>query len=439
MGKLNAKLVEHAKPKEKEYRLPDGDGLFLRVRPSGAKSWLFCFRLGSDRTWRQMTLGAIDDVSLKEARAQLSEHRKLVAQGINPIFEREANKAKNMQAITMQLLFEQWIDAEKLDKANSTTWVKRHVDRWRLHLKNPLGNLLARDVACTHLSTALDGMSRKGIKEETRKALTTLNLMLDYGLARGLVTQNPARILKPKDFSATAARPRTRTLSFQELSKLWETLDQACSLTRDNDSTPTLMLVTATAIKILILTGARRGEVAGMRWDELNFVEKTWVLPEARTKNCQMHTVYLSEFAIQLIQALQPLTGNTPYVFNCQLGDKHIHQDTLTGVIHRLRGSAKGPKKKELTVAPLADIPAFTIHDCRRTAATMWGEYLKTAPHVIERMLNHQPLNRLVATYQCAVYAVEQQTAWLAWGRLIEQYVANGASNVVPIKQLATA
>jgi hypothetical protein len=62
MGKLTIKYIENnTLPREKEYREPDGEGLFLRVRPSGAKSWLFCFRIGSDRTWRQMTLGSLGE------------------------------------------------------------------------------------------------------------------------------------------------------------------------------------------------------------------------------------------------------------------------------------------------------------------------------------------------------------------------------------------
>lgn len=87
----------------------------------------------------------------------------------------------------------------------------------------------------------------------------------------------------------------------------------------------------------------------------------------------------------------------------------HIHEDSLTSAIAKLRG-AKGGKK----LSPLADLKPFTIHDLRRSAATAWGEYLKTAPHVIERMLNHQPLNKLVATYQHAPYVHEQKTAWIA-------------------------
>lgn len=120
-----------------------------------------------------------------------------------------------------------------------------------------MGTLLVKDVGRSHLSATLDAMTRKGIKEETRKALTTLNLMLDYALARHLIDQNPARMLKPKDFSATANRPRDRVLSSVELRQLWLALDQ---------SFLSMAATTAIALKLLILTGARRGEVAGMRW-----------------------------------------------------------------------------------------------------------------------------------------------------------------------------
>ena len=297
MGKLNAKLIEHTKPRDKEYRLSDGDGLFLRVRPTGSKSWLFCFRLGGNRTWLQMPLGSVSDVSLKDARAQLNTLRKQVAEGIDPRVAKAAAKTKNIEAITMQALFDNWIGFVKLDDKYSDTWIKRHQNRWKIHLKSSLGNLLAKDITRAHLATPLDEMTRKKIKEETRKALTTLNLMLDYGLARQYIDQNHARILKPKDFSATAPKSRSRVLNIQELRELWKALDLACDLKRGGDATPSLMVVTATAIKLLIITGARRGEVAGMRWDEINFTEEVWILPENRTKNSQSHTIYLPKIA----------------------------------------------------------------------------------------------------------------------------------------------
>lgn len=243
-------------------------------------------------------------------------------------------------------------------------------------------------------------MSRKGIKEETRKALTTLNLMLDYGLTRHAIEHNPARMLKPKDFAASATRSRDRALSIPELRTLWSTLDQATEARKGIAKTSTLSIIAATAIKLLVLTGARRGEVAGMRWDELNFEAGAWTLPSNRTKNRKQHVIYLGELALALIETLKPLTGNTLFVFNTGRNTGHIHTDSLTTAINRLKKSA-----------PLNELKPFTIHDLRRSAATAWGEHLKVKPHVIEHMLNHQPLNKLIAIYQRATYADEQKVA----------------------------
>jgi integrase len=279
-------------------------------------------------------------------------------------------------------------------------------------------------------------MTRKDIREEIRKALSTLNLMMDYALTRHFIELNPARLLKPKDFAATANRSRERALSLVELHKLWMALEQASDITQLEEEISAMSIITTNAIKLLILTGARRGEVAGMCWDELHLENGEWLLPQERTKNRQSHIISLSSLAIEIIQSLRPITGHSKFVFDTghYKDGGHIHPDTLTGVIARLRGTTKGVKKKIILNAPLADMKPFTIHDLRRSAATAWGEYLKTAPHVIERMLNHQPLNKLVATYQKAVYANEQRIAWIEWGKLIEHQIANVSINKIPVQ-----
>jgi integrase len=422
MAKLSAKTVEKALPKEKEYRLADGGGLYLRIRPSGAKSWLFLFRLAGFRQLLRMTLGSLEDISLKEARVKLPELRKLVATGMDPRKARAAAKIENIQALTMQTVFDAWLEFIRKAHKDNTVCAKRHEDRWRIHLKAALGKLLIRDVGRAHLAAALDVMTKKGIREETRKALSTLNLMMDYALTRHLIEQNPARILKPKDFSATANRPRDRILNLAELRQLWLALDQA--LIRELITGGVAVdRTTIIAIKVLILTGARRGEVAGMPWSELDFESKIWQLPSKRTKNRQAHTIYLSDFTISLIKSLGPSTGKSVFVFNTGRGTKqqHICEDSLNRAIDRLR------KRESSSIAALG---AFTIHNLRRSAATAWGEYLKTDPHVIERMLNHQPLNKLVATYQRATYAQEQKAAWLAWGEMVENKMAKEPNKI---------
>lgn len=436
MGKLNPKRIASLTPKDREYKLHDGSGLFLRVRTSGAKSWLFSFRLPNDIRQLRMTLGSIDSITLKEARNMLPELHKLISQGIDPRRAQAATRVQNTQAITMQELFQRWIGFLKATNEVTLGWIKKHEGRWKLHLKNSLGDILAKDITHAHLAAALDAMSHRGIKEETRKALTTLNLMLDYGRTRHLIDQNPARILKPKDFAASANRPRNRVLSLTELRRLWSVLDVATLKKSGKAKTSTMSPITAAAIKLLILTGARRGEVAAIRWDELNLAESVWLLPAAKTKNKQAHSIYLSNLTIYLLEELKLLTGNSQYVFDSQLSsNNHIHTDALTKAITRLRKINKDDETKN---GPLADMSPFTIHDIRRSAATAWGEHLKVAPHIIELMLNHQPLNKLIATYQRATYTKEQKSAWLAWGVIVEHQIANQPQNIILFKKSAS-
>ncbi|KTD00852.1 tyrosine-type recombinase/integrase [Fluoribacter gormanii] len=425
-NKLTKYEVDNAQPKNKEYNLSDGDGLFLRVRPSGAKSWVYFFRLGDDRRLHRITLGSLDDLSMKDAREELKSIRKLVSKGIDPRTARAAAKAENSQAITMQTLFDAWIIYVKATDQMSELWAKRHEDRWALHLKKALGNLLVKDVNRYHLSAVLEKMTLSGIKEETRKALTTLNLMLDYGLKHRHLTENPARLLKPKDFNVTANIPRDRALSLDELSKLWIALDKA---TTSYNSTS---IITVSAIKLLILTGARRGEVAKMSWKELDLQNGIWSLPKERTKNSRAHIIYLSDLAISIIRNLQPITGQSPYVFDTSRNAKesHIREDTLTRYIARLRQTPKSnrqtPSHEDFS---LVNMEPFTVHDLRRSAATAWAEHLKIPPHIVEKMLNHQPLNKLVITYQRATYSEQQKKAWLAWDIMVRDKMASYATN----------
>lgn len=126
MSLLTAKAVEKATPKEREYKLSDGGGLYLRIRVSGVKSWLFSFRLPDSRKVARMTLGSLEDLSLREARAKLPELRKLVAVGIDPRNARAAVKAENTQAITMQALLDIWLENVQLGNKVSLTAAKRH-------------------------------------------------------------------------------------------------------------------------------------------------------------------------------------------------------------------------------------------------------------------------------------------------------------------------
>lgn len=439
-NKITAKRYETAKPEAKRYQISDGGGLALWVYPNGRKSWIYRYRRPSDGKGDYYTIGP---APLAKARAARDECAELLRKGLDPKASKAAARIENVQALTMGSLLESWLAFVRQSGKVTSPWVDRHSDRWRLHLKRSLADLYVRDVTRGHLAGALDAMVRKGIKEETRKALTTLNLMLDYAVTRHHIDANPARLLKPKDFAVTAGRPRERALSLPELRKFWAGIDAASAEAEGVAKTARLSPVTATAFKLLVLTGARRGEVSSMQWSELDLKAATWTLPAARTKNRQAHTVYLSNLAVSLIETLKPINGNSPYVFDSGRSEKPkpMREDTLTQAVDRLRGtpgktakrSAKRPTNKPDYVPLLAGLTPFTVHDLRRSAATAWGEHCKADPHVIERMLNHQPLNKLIATYQRQTYADEQKAAWLAWGEIVAHQIAKDPENVTPI------
>ena len=420
MGKLTDLKLKTCDSQSKDTFIQDGDGLALRVLKSGSKSWVFRYRRPVDKKQDKFTFGQYPAVSLKDARELARKFKKQLDQGIDPKFARAAEYDRNAQALTLGAVFSLWLAHMENTNAVGAKTLKQHTGRWEKHLKAALQNILATDITRGHIAAALEAMRHAGIVEETRKALTTINLMLDYATSRHLIHENPARLLKPKDFKATSNAPRERYLSLAEMRTFWKALD-------DGRASP----LSIVAFKLLVLTGARRSEVVTAGWADIDIESGIWVIPD--TKNGKRHTVYLSTFAVNLIKSLIPLSGSGQYVFQSLSTDKHITADALTKNLARMQGA--GETGRPVTQSPLGHLEHFTVHDIRRSASTAWGEHLKVPPHIVEKMLNHQPKDKLVKTYQRAEYKAEQKAAWLAWSDKVEAVIARDPKNVQHITE----
>lgn len=288
-------------------------GLSLEVRSDRqAKAWLYRFRIGDKSC--EMTLGSYPALSLANARVKHKEAADLVKQGIDPRHHKAALKAKNEAVITMQELHERWITHQKLANEVKASTIQEHAYRWEHYLQGQLGKIRLDNLVRAHLANALDAM-RKSTKEQTRKAMSTLNGMMDYALVRGLIEENPMRLLKPKDFSASTPEGRSRWLTLAELNLLWLSVENKSMTGRGIAATSTLSLSMVGVIKTVILTGCRREEAVGLRWDELDIEQGIWVLPATRTKNGAGHTIFLSEMMIILLNEMKILNGQSPFVF----------------------------------------------------------------------------------------------------------------------------
>lgn len=211
---------------------------------------------------------------------------------------------------------------------------------------------------------------------------------------------------------------RDRALSLQELKEVWTALDAMNADRKGGD-------VFATIVKILILTGQRREEVAGMKWDELKDLDgenPVWELPGDRTKNGMPHIVPLSSQAAALLKNT-PRVGRSPFVFTTT-GKTHVsgfgkakeRMDAAIAKLHKKRGQSK-------------PVPPFVLHDLRRTVSTLMHEDLRIQPHVVEAVLNHISGHRrgVAGTYNRAEYLAEKRAALTAWADFIDRLVATKA------------
>ncbi|RDD48256.1 site-specific integrase [Aeromonas sp. ARM81] len=410
------KPVEGVKVKRYAIQSKHGGGLKIEIRESGLKRFVYRFKIGGSEG--ELLLGSYPALTLAKAREEHGKAVLLVKRGIDPTKFAAQEKAKNETALTMDELLGRWLDAQRIAQVVKPQTLQCHQDRWNRHLKKTLGNIRLIDLTRAHLAQALE-ITRRATKDETRKGLGTLNQMLDYAVVHCLIEANPARLLRPKDFGASAGSPRERWLTVPELRRLWKAIDEDLgsggSLAaggRGVSRHATISLPAANAIKLLILTGCRRGEVANMRFSHIR--DDIWTIPD--TKNGKPHSVFLSRQAKALIDE-QALYVNGDFVFESDRPKSDVIEPILVDSITR--------SLRRFISRSLSDMEPFTVHDLRRSAATNWAERLDAEERVIELCLNHLPLNKLVRTYHRSRHDDKKKMLWQRWGELVELEVAN--------------
>jgi Arm domain-containing DNA-binding protein len=155
MASIVERKLNALKPRARLYEEKYKGGLFVQVRSSGSKSWIFRYSRPLDSKQVRMTIGKYSDFTFDEIEEIAFSYRKLVKKGICPKQAKAAEVSHNKQVVTCDYLFEAWIGHSQLSQDVTVKWVKRHKDRWRLHLKKPLKDILAKDVTRGHLAALL--------------------------------------------------------------------------------------------------------------------------------------------------------------------------------------------------------------------------------------------------------------------------------------------
>lgn len=413
MGKagLTDKQVRYMEPGEKRKEVPAGPpgGLFLVLHPSGRKSWILRYRFRGGT--RGMTLQKpYPELSLAQARAEAKAALQTLRGGEDPA-TKAAEESKEPSAC--QAVADEWIERDVkgtrtckevrriLDKDILPEWKRKHIT----------------EVGRADVLRLVDSIVDRGAPVLANRTLSILKRWFGWLMERGYVEASPVAGLRPPGREES----RDRVLTDAELVEVWKAAGE-------------LGYPFGPYVRFLILTAQRRGEVAGMRWQDVDLEKKLWTLPAEQTKPGRVHDVPLSGPALEIVRNLPrfPLgpCGGCGFVEVEHLKPegkrnaktcKRFFQCVFTTT------SGKRPVSgfSKMKLALDGEDPKVTdwhIHDLRRTAATMMAK-AGVAPHVLAAILNHTPGSTQGVTmiYNRFRYLDERRAALEQWGKHVTE------------------
>ena len=407
--KLTAATVDKMQPTDRRQEIPDSlcTGLYLTVQPTGKKGWQVRYRHGG--VHRRMTLGGYPVLSLADARQRARDTMAAATEGRDPAGEVKAAKAPKPEDSRDKLaavigLFMKRHAAHNRRAADVAAMFKREImAKW--------GERAIHEITKRDAIDLLDAIVDRGSPITANRLLAHLRTVWTWAKGRDIITTSPFDGIKPP----SPEKSRDRVLTDQEIIWFW----RACEK---------LGQPFGPLYRLLLLTGQRLREVAEMTEGEMR--GNLWIIPAARVKNGDEHSVPLSEAVSAVLGAVQRISGKAGYVFTTT-GQSPVSGFTRAkGRLDRLMADIANEGRAE--GIDRIEIPPFTIHDLRRTAASgMAG--LRFPPHVVEAVLNHRSGTRrgVAGVYNRFDYADEKRAALEAWGNYVTRLAEGGADNVV--------
>jgi integrase len=342
-------------------------GFALRVSYGGGKSWVYFYRIGG--RLRRRSLGTYPAVTLQEARQLWRDAKHEVSLGRDPAWQRAFD-------LNFESVAREWLKRDQADK-RSLKEVMRIVEK---ELIPAWGQRSIQDIRRHDILVLSDQIADRGATTMARRVMAYVHRLFRWAKSRDLIEANPAADL-PKPGRETA---RDRVLTDSELVAVWNAAVE-------------LGWPSGDAVRLLILTGARRAEISELKWSEIH--GNTIKLSGARTKNAEPHDIPLSEAALSVLAQIPRVVGSE-FVF-----------------VNPLRSGAWSNAKLKLSAA---NVPQWRIHDLRRTVATglqKLGVNLQT----IEAVLGHASGSRsgVVGVYQRHSFDAEKRAALEAWGAYV--------------------
>ncbi|WP_295529182.1 tyrosine-type recombinase/integrase [uncultured Pseudacidovorax sp.] len=378
----------NAKPSDKPRKMADGSGMYLLVNKSG-KYWRWDYRFAGKRF--TMAFGVYPEVSLVQARERLQRERKTLSSGVNPMVQKKLSKqAADSDAVnTFEALTKEWLAHQ------AGRWEAVTLQRTRASLEADvypvIGALPATSVTPRVVMDLVKGIEKRGASEVAMRVLQRIKSVYRYGVTHMRVDSNPMVDLVPSDILRPRRVQHRPALSKPELPNFVRQLN-------DYSGDPH----TVNGLRLLLLTATRPGEVRGARWSEFDLESRQWRIPAERMKMRSEHVVPLSTQAVEVIEAMRPLSGTRELVFPSPFyPSKPLSENTFNSALARM-----GYKN------------CATAHGFRALFSTMANEQ-GWPPDVIERQLAHVERNQARAAYNRSTYLKQRSEMMQWWANLV--------------------
>lgn len=401
---LTDTAVKNLKPADKPLKVSDERGLYLLVKPQGAKLWRWKYRYGGKE--KLMALGGYPDVSLAQAREKREEGRKLLAAGVDPMGQR--HEVKVAQRIAMEDSFEavarKWWGSWKAARS------ERHADYVQRRLESDvfpiIGHRPIAELGAAELVAMVKRIEARGALDIAKRSMQTCGQVFRYAIAHGKAFRNPATDVRPSDVLPSRKQQNYARVGVNELPDLMRKIEvyQGAAITR-------------AALKLMAMTFVRTSELIGARWAEFDLDAGRWDIPGERMKMKTPHVVPLSTQAVTLLRALHTSTGSKAMLFPGERDPKKaMSNNTILKALERM-----GYKGR------------MTGHGFRGIASTLLHEQGFDHSH-IELQLAHQERDAVSASYNHALYLAQRARMMQSWSDYLDAAIAG---NVVALRKLS--
>jgi integrase len=401
---LTDTAIKALKPKAGRYTVTDARGLVLEVFPAGGMLWHYRYRLNGKQ--ERVTLGRYPALSLKLARGERDKRETMVALGQSPAEQKRLAKVAAADTTTVTEFGERFFKEVVAKDRQDMTTPRRYFDKSVLPA---IGTKPVRDVTTEDVRAIIWRKKDEGFDAAAGEIRGVLKRFFDYALTAGLATTNPVLALPMRHVHK--AKSRERALSPEEVRVFLKAAFES-----------NIRRQFKIGLHLILLTMVRKSELLLARWEHVDFDQAEWHIPAEHSKTGKPHIVFLSRQSVALFKELHMLAGGSALVMpgRGSLSKPFAHNSINDALKVALQGQ---------------DIPAFTIHDLRRTASTLLHEN-GWASDVVEKALNHT-IGGVRGVYNRAEYAPQRREMLQFWADFIEQLMNTGQVILGRFKQVA--